>query len=133
MHVGKSKLQICKKCRNIKNWTEHEMERSYVDDGCEQGIFQLKYQEPHKRWSTHFWYFSSFGWSDGVNVWRTFVCVLELSFFFIRFLVFFHSIFDEMNSNDSIEAMKSIEMLYFFRFVLFFSALFFSKGKNWWI
>lgn len=47
-----SKLQICKKCRNIKKKT-NKTKRSYVDDGCEQGIFQLKYQEPNKIWSTH--------------------------------------------------------------------------------
>lgn len=44
--AGKKIAEILKGKRNKKK-------RSYVDDGCEQGIFQLKYQEPNKRWSTH--------------------------------------------------------------------------------
>lgn len=35
--------------KKVSGTRREEKKRNYVDDGCEQSIFQLKYQEPNKR------------------------------------------------------------------------------------
>lgn len=43
-----------------KTEVEQKKLNEHVDGGCEQDIFQLRYQEPNKGWSTHLKYFDSF-------------------------------------------------------------------------